>query len=93
MRSCSIKVDGDTLSKLPSFFNTHNLETIGLFDEIWQEILPDGTQVIKSRVSPYSARKNVLQELFACVSTVTFAHRGVEHEGKVIALMAFDIIG
>lgn len=93
MRACAIKVEAETLSKLPGFFSAHNLETIGLFDEIWQEQMLDGSQLIKSRISPYSARKNVLQDLFSCVSSVTFAHRGVEHDGKVIALMAFDIIG
>lgn len=91
MKPCSIRTDPYKRPTLPKIFNDHYDEIVGLFDEIWAEE-KDGLQIIKSRVSAYSPRKNILAELLGQIPTITFAHRGVEYDGKVISLVAFDII-
>lgn len=88
MKPCSVRTDS---TKAPEIFNAHYDEIVGLFDDIWVEE-KDGLQIIKSRISAYSARKNVLAQLLEQVQTISFAHRGMEYDGKVISLVAFDIV-
>ena len=92
MRPCVLRTLPEKRSTLPDVFNTHYDEVVGLFEDIWF-VEQDGLQLIKSRISPYGFRKNLLDQLMSSAETLTFMQRGVDLNGKLISLIGFDIVG